>query len=203
MTLILVGQIMGAHGIKGEVKIKSFTQDPLALADYGKLTDEKGETTFTLKLLGVHKGALIAKVKGVVDRTAAEVLARTKTKLYVKREQLPEPEKGRYYIEDLKGFSAISEKGKTIAILKDIHNYGAGDILVLQPMDAGKEFMLPFHPPFAGTVDTKKRTLQIMIPHGWLADEKPPVLDEDGQEITPSKKTKKKSAAKKTKEVKT
>ncbi len=170
MTLILVGQILAAHGIKGEVKVKSFTQDPLSLARYGVLQDEKGAQTYPLKIVGVHKGAIIARIKGVNDRTAAECLARCKTKLYVTRAQLPEPEKGRYYIEDLKGFSALSETGKPLATLKDVQNYGAGDIAVLQPIE-GKEFMLPFKEPYVGKVNIKKRTMEILIPRGWLNEE--------------------------------
>ncbi len=192
MTLILVGQILAAHGIKGEVKVRSFTEDPLALGEYKTVQDESGQTKYNLKIIGVHKMSLIAKVKGVTDRNAAEALARTKPKLYVTREQLPELDDGRYYIEDLKGFSAVSEKGKAIATLKDIHNFGAGDILVLQPLE-GKEFMLPFKEPYAGDLNLKKRTIRIMIPHGWLADEKPPQPEELDEELAekPTKKTKK------------
>ncbi|NDE89861.1 MAG: 16S rRNA processing protein RimM [Alphaproteobacteria bacterium] len=182
-NLILVGQILAAHGIKGEVKIKSFTQDPLGLRDYKTVQDEKGTVHYTLKILDTHKNALIAKVKGIADRTAAEVLAKPKPKLYVTRDQLPEIEEGRYYIEDLKGFSAISEKGKPLATLKDIQNFGAGDILVLELLETGKEFMLPFKEPFAGKVDIKKRTIVIMIPPGWLAQERP-----EAQGIRPEKK---------------
>jgi 16S rRNA processing protein RimM len=193
MTLILVGQILAAHGIKGEVKLKSFTEDPLNVGAYGPLQDEKGTTKYTIKIIGVHKGALIARVKGIADRNAAEALARTKPKLYVTRDQLPEPEKGRYYIEDLKGFSAVSEKGKVIATLKDIQNYGAGDILVLQP-ETGKEFMLPFKEPYAGDLNIKKRSIRIMIPHGWLADEKPPQPEKIKSEKEEAEKPAKKKA---------
>lgn len=192
MKLILVGQILAAHGIKGEVKVKSFTQDPLALGDYKSVQDEQGATKYSLKITGAHKGALIAKVKGIVDRNAAESLARTKPKLFVTRDQLPELKKGQYYIEDLKGFSAVSEKGKPIATLKDIYNFGAGDILVLQPIE-GKEFMLPFKEPYAGDLNIKKRTIRIMIPHGWLADEKPPQPEELEAEEKPKKSAKKKT----------
>lgn len=197
MTLILVGQILAAHGIKGEVKIKSFTDDPLSLCDYGPVQDEEGMTKYHLKITAVqpnnHGGALIVKIKGVADRNAAEALAKRKTKLYVTREQLPEPEKGRYYIEDLKGFSAVSEKGKVLATLKDVMNFGAGDIAVLTLLEGPenkREFMLPFKEPYVGKPDMKKRSIKIMIPQGWLSDEKPP------QEIPEEKpKTKKKQKA--------
>lgn len=200
---ILVGQILAAHGIKGEVKIKSFTEDPLSLCDYGPVMDEQNKTTYQIKITGVqhnnHGGALIAKIKGITDRNAAEQLARSKPKLYVTRDQLPELEKGRYYIEDLKGFSAVSEKGKALATLKDVQNYGAGDIAVLQLLEGPenkREFMLPFHEPYVGKVDVKKRTIKIMIPPGWLADEKPPQQDDDGEEaVTAKPKAKKKPKA--------
>ena len=195
MTLILVGQILAAHGIKGEVKLKSFTDDPLAMCDYGPLQDEQGITTYQLKINGVqpnqHGGAIIAKIKGIADRNAAEALARTKPKLYVTRDQLPPAEKGRYYIEDLKGFSAVSEKGKVLATLKDVANYGAGDIAVftlLEGPENKREFMLPFKEPYVGKVDVKKRSIQIMIPPGWLADERPPQEAAEDSEVKPVRK---------------
>ncbi len=189
MKLILVGQFIAAHGIKGEVKVKSFTEDPLALGDYKIVQDESGSNKYNLKIIGENKGALIAKVRGIADRNAAEALVRTKPKLYVTRDQLPELKNGRYYVEDLKGFSAVSDKGKMIATLTDIHNFGAGDILVLQPIE-GKEFMLPFKEPYAGDLNIKKRSIRIMIPHGWLADEKPPKPEKEAAEKSNKKKTK-------------
>jgi 16S rRNA processing protein RimM len=169
--LILVGQMIAAHGIKGEVKIKSFTEDPLALGNYGVVQDEKGEKKFSLKIIGEHKGAIIVRIKDVNDRNTAESLVRTKTKLYVMRDQLPPPPKGRFYIHDLKGFTAVDEAGTAIATLTDIHNYGAGDILVFQPAQ-GKEFMLPFAEPFAATPDIKTRTVLVRVPEGWRDEEK-------------------------------
>jgi 16S rRNA processing protein RimM len=169
--LILVGQMIAAHGIKGEVKIKSFTEDPLALGNYGIVQDEKGEKKFSLKIIGEHKGAIIVRIKDVNDRNTAEALVRTKTKLYVTRGQLPPPPKGRFYIHDLKGFTAVDEAGAIIATLTDIHNYGAGDILVFQPAQ-GKEFMLPFAEPFAATPDIKTRTILVRVPEGWRDEEK-------------------------------
>ncbi|MDX1922627.1 MAG: ribosome maturation factor RimM [Alphaproteobacteria bacterium] len=193
MKLILVGQFIAAHGIKGEVKVKSFTEDPLGLCDYKVVQDESGSNKYHLKIIGEHQGAhkntLIAKVKGIADRNAAEALVRTKPKLYVTRDQLPELKDGRYYVEDLKGFSAVSDKGKVIATLTDIHNFGAGDILVLQPLE-GKEFMLPFKEPYAGDLNIKKRSIRIMIPHGWLADEKPPKSEKEAVEKPTKKKAK-------------
>lgn len=197
MKLILVGQFIAAHGIKGEVKVKSFTEDPLALGDYKIVQDESGSNKYNLKIIGENKGALIAKVRGIADRNAAEALVRTKPKLYVTRDQLPELKNGRYYVEDLKGFSAVSDKGKMIATLTDIHNFGAGDILVLQPIE-GKEFMLPFKEPYAGDLNIKKRSIRIMIPHGWLADEKPPQPEKIKSE-KPEKEAAEKSNKKKTK----
>ena len=173
------------------------------MCDYGPLQDEHGSTTYQLKINGVqpnqHGGAIIAKIKGIADRNAAEALARTKPKLYVMRDQLPTPEKGRYYIEDLKGFAAVSEKGKVLATLKDVQNYGAGDIAVLQLAEGPenkREFMLPFKEPYVGKVDVKKRTIEIMIPAGWLADEKPPQQDDNGETLAVSKKTKTKKVEK-------
>jgi len=166
---IHLGTVVAAHGIKGEVKIKSFCDDPAALAGYGNLSSEDGEQQYTLKLHSVLKDVVIAKLSGVNDRTTAEALAKAKAKLFVARAKMGKAKKGQYFFEDLKGLKAFAENGTAAGSVKDVQNYGAGDILVLEK--EGREYMLPFKPPFVDRVDMKAGTLQVFIPEGWL-DEK-------------------------------
>jgi 16S rRNA processing protein RimM len=162
---VLLGQIIAAHGIKGEVKVRSFASDPAALADYGVLKDEAGRE-YRLTVLH-HKGdAVTVRVKGVTDRNEAEALARAKVKLYTTRDKLPELPDGQHYVDDLRGFTALDESGAVLATLKDVLNFGAGDIVVLEDVK-GEEFMLPFKEPYAHHIDKTARTLQIFIPEGW------------------------------------
>lgn len=175
---VCVGVIVGAHGIKGEVKIKPFTETPDAIAAYGKVQSEDGVRQFQLRITGAAKGMVIAKIKGVVDRNAAEALA--KTSLYIAREQLPPLPEGQYYLRDLTGLQALDQNGAVVATVTSAMNFGAGDIVALQPVAGfgarfgdGKEFMLPLKAPFVDAIDLKARTLRIDVPVGFFKDEKP------------------------------
>ncbi len=138
---LCLGVILGAHGVDGKVRIKSFTEDPKAIADYGTLSDAAGEQCFQLTLCGRAKGMLLAKVSGVASRDAAEVLAGTE--LFVSRDALPEPEPEEYYHTDLIGLAVEDLTGADLGRVKAVHDFGAGAILeIAQP--CGKAWMLPF-----------------------------------------------------------
>src|SRR5262245_45228491 len=96
---VLVGAIAGAHGVRGQLRIKSFTDDPAAVAAYGPVSDESGRRTFALIVTGKSKDGVIARIDGVADRTAAEALRGLR--LYVQRDALPPPKAGEYYRVDL------------------------------------------------------------------------------------------------------
>lgn len=161
---ICVGEIVAAHGLRGEVKIKSFTAVPEDLAGYAPLTDEAGEKEFPLRLRSSTKNMLIASIKGVDNRAAAEKLR--DMKLYVSRAQLPQVEKGRFYVADLRGLKAVDEAGIEFARVTDVHNFGAGDILVIENAE-GREWLLPFKPPFAHTPDVKAGQVVVNIPEDF------------------------------------
>lgn len=171
---IHLGTVIAAHGIKGDVKIKSFCDDPAALADYGTVYSEDGTQEYKMTLRSVLKDIVIASLSGVKDRDSAEALAKAKAKLFVARAKLGKPKKGQYFFEDLKGLQAVTQDGKPAGRVTDVQNFGAGDILVLA--DGGREFMLPLKAPFAEKIDIKAGTLQVFIPEGWLetkAEKKP------------------------------
>jgi 16S rRNA processing protein RimM len=141
--LIQVGIISGAHGVQGEVKIRSFTGDPFAILDYQPLSDKTGARSFTFKLRGEAKGQLIVRLDGVKDRNAAELLAHTE--LYVPRERIPEAEgEDDFLIEDLIGLELRLEDATMYGTVKTVMNFGAGDILEITPLAGGKTELLPF-----------------------------------------------------------
>jgi 16S rRNA processing protein RimM len=148
---IWVAQIGGAHGIRGEVKLKSFTADPMAVKDYGLLTSEDGSAHFTIETLRPAKGHLVARFRGVDDRNAAERL--TNIKLFIPRERLPPPAPDEFYHADLVGLAAVTGDGTAFGTVVAIHDFGAGVILELRPSADDTTILLPFTEAFVPTVD--------------------------------------------------
>ena len=148
---ICVAQIGGAHGIRGEVKLKSFTADPLAVKDYGVLESEDGAASFEIEALRPAKGYLVARLRGVRDRNAAEQL--TNLRLFVPRERLPPPAADEFYHADLIGLAAVTAAGVEVGTVVAVHNFGAGDILELRPPAGGTTIMFPFNDAFVPRID--------------------------------------------------
>lgn len=148
---ICVAQIGGAHGIRGEVKLKSFTADPMAVKDYGVLTSEDGSAHFTIETLRPAKGHLVARFRGVDDRNAAERL--TNIKLFIPRERLPPPAPDEFYHADLVGLAAVTGDGTVFGTVVAIHDFGAGVILELRPSAGDTTILLPFTDAFVPTID--------------------------------------------------
>jgi 16S rRNA processing protein RimM len=147
---ICVAQIGAAHGIKGEVKLWSFTADPAAVAHYGPLESEDG-TCFEIEALRPAKDHLVARFAGVLDRDAAERL--TNVRLYVPRDRLPEPEPEEFYHADLIGLKAQDRDGTELATIVGIHDFGAGDLLELRPVGTNRTVLMPFTDTTVPVVD--------------------------------------------------
>jgi len=147
---VLVGAIAGAHGVRGQLRIKSFTDDPAAVAAYGPVSDESGQRQFKLIVTGQAKGGVIARIDGVADRTAAEALRGLR--LYVDRAVLPPPESGEYYRVDLIGLRAELADGSLYGRIANVEDYGAGDILEIARPDGTVE-LLPFSDRAVPVVD--------------------------------------------------
>jgi 16S rRNA processing protein RimM len=167
---ICVGAIAGAHGVKGLVKIKSFTEEPDGVAAYGPLSDEAGEREFTLALTGRAKGLIIARIDGVEDRNAAEALRGTR--LYVERAALPPTAEEAYYHTDLIGLEAVGMDGAPVAVgmdgapvgeVKALYNYGAGDVIEIQRRDKDL-LLLPFTKAAVPEVDLEGGRLVVREP---------------------------------------
>ena len=161
---VCVGAIAGVRGLKGEVRIKSFTADPDGVAAYGPVTTEDGERSFELKVTARAKGLLIARLDGVNDRTAAEKLKGMR--LYVPRKVLPDAEDGEFYHADLVGLRAETETGETLGTVKAVHNFGAGDILEIAGGEdgTGDDMMVPFTDDVVPEIDVKGGRVIIIPP---------------------------------------
>ena len=158
---ICVGAIAGAHGVKGLVKIKSFTEEPDGVAAYGPLSDEAGEREFTLALAGRAKGLIIARIDGVEDRNTAEALRGTR--LYVERAALPPTAEEAYYHTDLIGLEAVGMDGAPVGEVKALYNYGAGDVIEIQRRDKDL-LLLPFTKAAVPEVDLEGGRLVVREP---------------------------------------
>lgn len=139
---ICVAQIGAAHGIRGEVRLRSFTEDPAAVAAYGVLESEDGTQHFEIEALRPAKGIFVAQLKGVKDRDAAERL--TNLKLYIPRERLPPiGHVDTFYQADLVGLAAVTAEGETLGTVTAMHQYGAGDLVEITATN-GETMLVPF-----------------------------------------------------------
>lgn len=158
---LCLGVITGAHGIRGQVRIKSFTADPEQLTAYGALSDAKGDKVFKLTVNGQSKGQLIAKIKGVNDRNAAEDLKGQE--LFIERSRLPAPDEEEFYHADLIGLAVETIDGEAYGTVKAVHDFGAGDILDIK-LTSGKGAMLPFTKETVPTIDLDAGKLVVNPP---------------------------------------
>lgn len=163
------------------MRLWPFTEDPLALKEYGPLETADGARGFDIATLRAAKDHLVARFKGVDTRDAAEKL--NGLELYVARARLPAPEADEYYHADLIGLTALSPQGETLGRIVAVHNFGAGDILEFKPAGGGATMLLPFSNAVAPSVDLDGGTIVLEIPPeddgeppGRAADGKP---DED------------------------
>ena len=160
---IRVARIGAAHGVRGEVKLWPFTQDPLAVADYGPLETEDGARRFEIETLRAAKDHLVARLKGVGDRDAASSLRNTD--LFISRDKLPKiDEEDTYYHADLVGMSAITPEGVPLGNVTAIHNFGAGDLIEIATTAGGEPLLLPFTETVVPNIDTALRQITIVLP---------------------------------------
>jgi 16S rRNA processing protein RimM len=168
---LLMGRIGAAHGIQGEVRIQSFTEDPLALGDYGPFTTNKPGLVIEIEKARGTTNMLVARLKGITDRTAAEKL--NGVELYVDRDRLPPTEdEDDFYHSDLIGLDVRLGDGSVLGKVIAIPNYGASDLLEVRDERTGDTFLYPF---------TKAVVPTIRIDEGYLVVEVP-VDAEPGEE---------------------
>jgi 16S rRNA processing protein RimM len=160
---IRVARIGAAHGIRGEVKLWSFTQEPAAVADYGPLETQDGARRFEIESLRAAKDHFVARLAGVETRAAAEALRNLD--LYVPRERLPAiAEPDTFYHADLVGLAAVTADDSVLGTVKALHNFGAGDIIEIVPAAGGETLMLPFTAEVVPKVDLAARKIVVVPP---------------------------------------
>ncbi len=162
--MISVGVILGAHGVKGEVKLRSFTSEPTTIASYGTLATAAGEQIEIVKLRP-RKDGFIAILKGVTGRDRAEALKGTE--LFVPRERLPQPGKGEVYLRDLIGLTVVTG-GARLGEVAAVHNYGAGDLLDVKLDGRTDTVLIPFAKGFVVETDLAGGRIAVELPEGFL-----------------------------------
>lgn len=159
---ICVGQFAGSHGVRGLVKLRSFTAEPADIMTYGPLSDEKGTRRFTVTLQGMVKDNFLAKVDGVTSREQAQALAGVR--LYVDRDALPATEdEDEFYHADLIGLRAELADGTVYGTVKAIYDFGAGDVLEVRTAGGPLE-MLPFSKACVPVVDVRGGRIVVDLP---------------------------------------
>jgi 16S rRNA processing protein RimM len=167
-TLVAVGRFGAAHGIKGEVRLKSYTEDPLAIAGYGPLGTRDGRAFEILSArpaAGTSPDMLIARVKGVSTREAAEAL--NNLELSVPRDRLPAADADEFYHADLIGLDATTVAGEAFGTVIAVRNFGAGDLLEIAP-PRGETILIPFTRAAVPDVDITAGRLVVDPPVGLL-----------------------------------
>ncbi len=159
--MILVGVIGAPHGVKGELRLKSFTADPLAIADYGPLTDDKGETLLLTKVRLLKDDMLVVKFDGIDGREDAAKL--TRREVFVLRSQLPPPDEDEFYFSDLIGLHVKTVAGEDFGTVHAVENYGAGDVLDIKKLD-GTNVLIPFTRVAVPHVDMAARLVTVDPP---------------------------------------
>ncbi|MBX2853809.1 MAG: ribosome maturation factor RimM [Rhodobacteraceae bacterium] len=174
---VCVGAIAGAFGVRGEVRLRPFTEDPGAIASYGALSTEDGGRQFEVKLTRPVKGGYAAKLTSVATREQAEALKGVR--LYAPRTALPDLPEDEYYHADLIGMKVVGLDGAEYGRVKALQNYGAGDFLEVAGPGRKSPALLPFTREGAPHVDLKAREIVVDPPVGVFED------DDEGEEERP------------------
>jgi len=155
--LILVGQIGGGFGVRGEVRVTAFTADPLALTAYGPLLRADGSVALTLISTRPDKNGVVGRAKEIATKEEADALRGLK--LHVPRDRFPEPDEDEFYLADLIGVQARGADGALMGKVKSVQNFGADDMLEIAPATGGPTWYLPF---------TKEAVPELHLADGWL-----------------------------------
>lgn len=181
-NLVLLGEFGRAHGLTGEIRLKSHTGDPLAIGGYGALTGGDGRS-YTLETLrpapGTARDMLIARVAGIQGRTAAEALNRVT--LHVARDRLGATEDAdEFFTADLVGLAAVDASGVPVGEIVDVPNYGGGDLLEIRSPLGGATALLPFTKAFVPSLDVAGGRVTVLLPEDFFAPIGPKPADDPG-----------------------
>jgi 16S rRNA processing protein RimM len=165
---ICVARIGAAHGVRGAVKLWTFTEDPFAVKAYGPLPTKDGARSFEVVTAREAKGHLVVTLKGVATREDAERL--NGIELYIAREKLPATDEDEYYHADLIGLAAVNAASEPLGRVIAIHNFGAGDIIEIAPPQ-GATMLLPFTNAVVPSVDIANGRVVIELPNEIAGDD--------------------------------
>ena len=166
---VCLGRAIGARGLKGEVRIKTFTEDPLAIGAYGPLQDEARTRQFEISNVQTAKDGVVARLKGVSTREEADALKGVE--FYVDRNRLPDVEDdSTFYFEDLIGLVAINEHGSALGQVVAVQNIGASDLLEVRPATGGATVLVPFTREIVPDIDREAGWLLMLAPEGIFED---------------------------------
>jgi 16S rRNA processing protein RimM len=179
-TRVCVAKIGAAHGLRGEVRLQVFTEDPDAVIGLGELESEDGTKKFRVASLRPAKGHFVAKLDGVNDRNASELL--TNIELFVSRDKLPKIEDdGTFYHADLIGLRVEDKSGKSYGVVVAVRNYGASDLIEVAEPPKTSGTLIPFIDQFVPEVDVEGGRV-VIEPVAGLFDDKPSPLVGEGCE---------------------
>lgn len=165
--LILVGQVAGGFGVKGEVRVTAYTADPMALLAYGPLLRADGSVGLTLTSARPEKNGVVGRAKEIATKEQADAMRGLK--LHVLRDRLPEPDEDEFYLTDLVGLEARAPDGGVLGTVKSVQNFGADDMLEIAPAVGGPTWYLPF---------TRDAVPDLHIADGWLLAVRPVEIGE-------------------------
>jgi 16S rRNA processing protein RimM len=163
---VVLAVVTGGHGIRGEVRLKSFAEDPAALTDYGPLERSDRGAPLEVVALRPTKDGLIARFAGVGDRNAADALKGVE--LSVPRGRLPEPGPDEFYFADLVGLAAVRPDGEALGKVIAVHNFGAGDVIEVELAGSLETILVPFTREAVPEVDVAAGRLVVDPPEGLL-----------------------------------
>jgi 16S rRNA processing protein RimM len=173
--LVRLGVFGAAQGVRGEVRVKSFTGEPKAIGGYGVLTDNSGGRAFRFESVRpLRDDMLVVRLAGVTTRDAAEAL--TGVEIFARRDQLPPPAADEFYYDDLVGLAAVTGDGAPLGRVVGLSNYGAGDVLEIAPADGGETLLLPFSKAVATEID---------FAGGRIVISPPREIDGDREDLAP------------------
>ena len=164
---LCVGVITSVNGVKGYVKIRSFTEDSRDICSFKNIFDKDTNTQFKIKLVSAKKDYIIAGIEGVENRNEAEKLRNTK--LYITRDELPSLKKEEFYHADLIGMEVRTEDSISLGLVRNLMNFGAGDILEVQDLITEKVSYYPFNKQFIVKVDASERIITVTVLEEVLA----------------------------------
>ena len=166
--LIQVGRVAGAFGVKGEVRVSTFTENPLAVLNYRTLLSEDGQPALTLLSGRSFNGGVIARAKEIETKEQADRMRGLK--LFVARAALPPPEEDEFYLADLIGAEAYTPDGTLLGKVKTVQDFGAGDLLEIEPGAGRASWYLPF---------TRECVPDVDLAAGRLTAVRPPEAPDD------------------------